>query len=305
MVLKFEPSSTCTYLVLGPRYHIADIIIEEFLRVTNGKLRLALFLEVILPFVRIFENYTDDAVFNRISQSAILALIKQFPVSGGEGDHPLNQSLLETVQHEIFALASSEKTIERNRAKLYALHKEFQRATQKKFIEELPQIKEDEPEVVSKPSKKQQAPKQSSEVASKSAEKQQAPKLAARKRVRDLNHSVDASDSKTSNEEQVSKKPAPSREEDFIPAGKYGGSKAGYVFKKDSKGLGYYRDTFRASVFPSEDKAKKTVRFGKPKAKAYTDSVNSLKRSPVDLKSTPSRSSLKDTIPKHQKNHRS
>ena len=35
-----------------------------------------------------------------------------------------------------------------------------------------------------------------------------------------------------------------SKEKDFTPSNKFTGAKKGYVFKMDSKGLGYYLDSF-------------------------------------------------------------
>ena len=268
---------------LGPRYHIADILIEEFKRVTDGKLRVLTLLEVVEPFMRLLDRLPDDAAFNRISKSVILALINHFPVSDGDKELPLHRILLETMQYNIFAMASSEGTLELNRPKLYALHKEYQKATQRDFIEELPQIVE---EVVPKTDLPKKKP-----IESKASSKK-----------RKLHLSIPPLNEGSSNvlHEGKGKKTA-NGEKDFIPAKSFEGSKFGFVFKKDSKGLGYYRDSFQVSIPPTSGKLKKTVRFGQAKAKAYSESVSSLRRSPVDLKSTPSRSSLKKVVNKEKK----
>lgn len=48
--------------------------------------------------------------------------------------------------------------------------------------------------------------------------------------------------SKSESNKAETSKPEKAATKDYIPSSKYAGSKHGYVFKKDSKGLGYYRD---------------------------------------------------------------
>jgi ribosomal RNA-processing protein 1 len=93
----------------------------------------------------------------------------------------------------------------------------------------------------------------------------------------------------------------PKKQEDFIKSPKFTGSKPGYMFKKDKKGLGYYIDQVQLKKMKTAEKKKKnqnnsedkkSVRFGTPHSKGYNDSVLSLKTSTPDLKSTPKKSAI-------------
>lgn len=94
----------------------------------------------------------------------------------------------------------------------------------------------------------------------------------------------------------------PKIQEEFIQSPKFIGSKPGYIFKKDKKGLGYYIDQVQIKKMKSAEKNKKSnqqksedkksVRFGTPHSKGYNDSVLSLKTSTPDLKSTPKKSAI-------------
>jgi len=100
-------------------------------------------------------------------------------------------------------------------------------------------------------------------------------------------------------------------EPDFIKSKKFTGAKKGYVFKKDRKGVGYYKDTYvkplkggknkkkKANMNSANESNKKTglrrVRFGKNQAQNYKDSVAGLKSWKFDKSLTPTKSLLKKT----------
>jgi hypothetical protein len=227
--------------------------------------------------------------------------------------------MIETVQFHLFETASQEDIKEVNRVALYALHREFQKVTQKMHIES--SVGNDDVSESEEPVKKKQkstkkgtsevvetkvvAEKKSDIVTSRGQEvevksKEVSNKVAISqgtqgtkkgevkpKAIETIVEAKAVKQAKPLVAAAVSESVVPAVQADFVACPKYTGSRPGFVFKKDSKGLGYYRDKVALST------TAKSVRFGQSKAKGYIDSVNSLKTSPLDLSSKPTKGVLK------------
>jgi len=144
----------------GVRLHIADIYLSELWTATEGKISTDSFLLVLGPFFRAIQGTLDTSFQQRVSKQIFEGFLETFAKENkvkGEKQQLFVSVDTSVLQATIFSLASDTDTIEKNRRRLYELHKEFPKVTGMPFASEEgddDEEEEEEEEVIEKVSLK-------------------------------------------------------------------------------------------------------------------------------------------------------
>ncbi|CAH0484672.1 unnamed protein product [Peronospora farinosa] len=128
----------------GPRMHLADLYLTEIYNAAGKDIVSEAFVTLLEPFFTLLNSEYDKTVFKRVRElvfDEILSKYKFGPQTktgeeeekeetdmeeDEEEEHKVFEKVeLALVQHRIFAIASADATIERNRSALYTLYKKF------------------------------------------------------------------------------------------------------------------------------------------------------------------------------------
>jgi ribosomal RNA-processing protein 1 len=116
----------------GIRLHIADIFLTELWTATKGKISTDSFLLVLDPFFRAIQGTLDTSFQERVTKQVFEGFLDSFAKENkvkGEEQQLFLSVDTSVLQATIFSLASDTDTIEKNRRRLYLLHKEFPKVT--------------------------------------------------------------------------------------------------------------------------------------------------------------------------------
>lgn len=123
----------------GIRYHIADIYLQELLKVTDGVIETSVFDKLLTPFYNVLVRVDDSTFIERVSRSVFGAFAQELCAESKSSEEDSDKKVFTTVntkflQKKMFDLASDEQTNERFRKRLYELHKAISLKTRVQFV---------------------------------------------------------------------------------------------------------------------------------------------------------------------------
>jgi len=114
----------------GMRFHICDIYLHELSQTSKGKLSTNQFLALLQPFARSLGMTDDNQYFERLSEKIFLNIIKVYCSTEEQTDAiRFSNVKLNAIQKVIYDTAADEKMLDKNRRKIYDLHKQYAQAT--------------------------------------------------------------------------------------------------------------------------------------------------------------------------------
>eukprot|EP00617_Octactis_speculum_P003048 CAMPEP_0185773034 /NCGR_PEP_ID=MMETSP1174-20130828/72250_1 /TAXON_ID=35687 /ORGANISM="Dictyocha speculum, Strain CCMP1381" /LENGTH=448 /DNA_ID=CAMNT_0028459569 /DNA_START=21 /DNA_END=1363 /DNA_ORIENTATION=- len=129
----------------GIRLHLADILIEELFQTGAETVDSSTLILLIEPLLNEIATTMDGPFFSRVEQRLFVDLVERMTKSGesdmdeeGDDENDTSESFslleLEPIQTRIFDLAACPETRQIHRARLYALHRQFQSLTGKTVV---------------------------------------------------------------------------------------------------------------------------------------------------------------------------
>ncbi|CAI5721294.1 unnamed protein product [Peronospora effusa] len=128
----------------GPRMHLADLYLTEIYNAAGKDIVSEAFVTLLEPFFILLNSEYDKTVFKRVRELVFDEMLSKYKFGpqtktgeeeekeetdveeDEEEEHKVFEKVeLALVQHRIFAIASADATIERNRSALYTLYKKF------------------------------------------------------------------------------------------------------------------------------------------------------------------------------------
>jgi ribosomal RNA-processing protein 1 len=119
----------------GPRYHVADLYLEELYKVTDGALDSSTFLLLLQPFILGLKTTSDKSYFERIQKSIFQSYLETYAPENAVNLSSSSSAIAPAatvfssnvstaaLQQAIFIVAGDKDTNEANRRKLYDLNK--------------------------------------------------------------------------------------------------------------------------------------------------------------------------------------
>lgn len=239
----------------GLRFHLSDICLTELSVVIGKKIPTAVLILVLQPFISSIVSSTDATYANR----ALVGTVEKLTEEEYREEESSNYSSIDllAVQAVVFNAASGDVAHDKNRKRLYTCHKLMASTTgQQKSSFDIDTLSiEDEvvdaiEEAVVSVNKKKVTRNTTAAPKGSKADAVKDKKQAVIYSTAPVAATTDASgvDSKTVGDKRKVVDAAAADDAagaDFIASIRYTGSKKGYVFKKDKKGLGYYIDTYK------------------------------------------------------------
>lgn len=129
----------------GMRFHICDIYLPELSQTSDGNLSTNQFVSLLQPFTRSLGMTDDNHYLERLCEKIFLNIINLY-CSKEEQTEVIRFSTvrLNAIQKIIYDIAIDETIVEKNRKKIYNLHKQYSQATQEELSTYITEGIEDE-----------------------------------------------------------------------------------------------------------------------------------------------------------------
>lgn len=129
----------------GMRFHICDIYLSELSKTSKGKLSTSQFVSILQPFTKSLGATDDNHYLERLCEKIFINIINVYCTKEEQTDTIRFPNVkLNAIQKIIYDTATDEKIVEKNRKKIYNLHKQYAQATNEEQSTYTPDIEEDE-----------------------------------------------------------------------------------------------------------------------------------------------------------------
>lgn len=129
----------------GMRFHICDIYLSELSQTSKGKLSTSQFVLLLQPFTKSLGATDDNHYLERLCEKIFINIINVFCTKEEQTEIIRFPNVkLNAIQKIIYDTATDEKIVEKNRKKIYNLHKQYAQATNEEQSTYTPDIVEEE-----------------------------------------------------------------------------------------------------------------------------------------------------------------